>query len=116
MHGHAGCKFVLAAMQDNFETIDAQMLAAVSGASKMTNAAMSGLVKSRLNSSFGDQGSVQLVGNAKFGPDKKGTVMGRGKFAINSDRAVEMRSWTAVLDVGHSKVEHLQTKHLWVSD
>ena len=103
-------------MQDKRETIDAQMLAAVSGASNMTSSAMSGLVKSRLNSSFGDQGSVRLVGNAKFGPDNNGTVMGRGKFSINSDRAVEMRSWTAALDVDHRKVDHLYTKHLWVSD
>ncbi len=94
---------------------DLDLLAAVSGGA-MTNAEMSSLVKSRLTSDFGSRGYVQLAGKQRFAANKGGTMSGRGKFSITNDdaRSVEMRSWTA--DINQHSVDHLHTRHLWISD
>lgn len=98
------------------DTIESHLLGSVSGGGN-THEAMSGLVESRLRSSFGNRGFVRLAGASSFGPDKHGFVMGHGHFSISDNfRGVEMRSWNAVVDVHGHRVQHLQTRHVWTGD
>ena len=98
------------------DTIGSHLLVSVSGA-RNNNAAMSGLVESRLRSSFSNRGFVQLAGKSTFGPNKHGFVLGHGHFSISDQyRGVEMRTWKAVVDVHGHSVQHLQTHHVWTGD
>jgi hypothetical protein len=95
----------------DFDSIDTAILADVSGG--LSDSAMSKMVLSRANSNFGSRGAIEPVGKMKFGDNKSGFVLGRGKFDINSNwGGTERKSFNAVIDVRNHSVQHLQTNSL----